>query len=338
MANHIATITKLANEKNIDIATLTELLEQRNDGLMSFISVKARKAMSEAFDGKITIKGAVSISSVCKGDCFFCGIRKSNMNCKRFTLTADEIIERVAFGYEKGIRHFELRGGENEEFSDSELCATVSKIKEAFPDAEIELALGQKKYSSLLSYFRVGVKGYTLRFEASNNETYSRLCPTNSIDQRQISIAYLKQVGFESGTGFLVGAPFKKAPELAQDILYIKESNPDVIDISPFIPHKDTPLAKFKAGSAEETLFVISLLRLLCPNAKIVANESLDVLMEKGRKMAMTAGANVVTVSLDTADKAECYNIYDSEIEYIEPEKVIAKTKSRIEKFGFKAN
>lgn len=338
MANHIATITRLANEKNIDIATLTELLEQRNDGLMSFASVKARKAASEAFGGKITIKGAVSVSSVCKSDCFFCGIRKSNLNCKRFTLSGDEILERVRFGYENGIRTFELRGGENEEISDSELCAVISKINETYPDATVELSLGEKKYSSLLSYFRAGAKGYTLRFEASNNETYSRLCPTNSIDQRQISIAYLKQVGFKFGTGFLVGAPFKKAPELAQDILYIKEANPDMIDISPFIPHKDTPLAKFKAGSAEETLFVISLLRLLCPNAQIVANESLDVLMEKGRKMAMTAGVDSVTVSLDTADKAQCYNIYDSDIEYTEPEKVIAKTKSRIEKFGFKAN
>lgn len=338
MANHIATITKLANEKNIDLATLTELLEQRNEGLMSFISVKARKAMDEAFGGKITIKGVISITNVCKSDCFYCGIRKSNMNCKRFTLTCEQILERVRLGYENGIRTFELRGGESEEISDNELCDLISKIKETYPDTAVELSIGEKKYSSYLSYFRAGAQSFTLRFEAANEEAYSRLCPTNSIDTKRISIAYLKQVGFRTGTGFLVGAPFKKVQQLSEDIFYIKELSPRIIDISPFIPHKDTPLAKFKAGSAEETLFVISLLRLLCPEAEIVANESLDVLMDKGRETAITAGANVVSVSLDSEETANCYSLYDSELEYIEPEKLIARTKSRIEKFGFVAN
>lgn len=337
MANHIATITKIAKDRTIDYATLTELLHERNEGLDSFISVKARKASADSFSGKVTFKGAVSISNVCKSDCFFCGIRKGNLSCKRFTLAKDEILDRVKLGYDNGIRNFELRGGESEELSDNDIVDIVTLVKEKYPDAVIELALGEKRYSSYLSFFRAGVKGYTLRFEAADAEVYSRLCPTSSIDNRQISIAYLKQVGFDAGSGFLVGAPFKKSDKLSTDILYIQELSPNTIDIAPFIPHKDTPLAKFKAGSAEKTLFTISVLRLLCPQANIVASELLDLLDEKGREKAVAAGANVVTVSLDSEETDSLYNICDKEIGYADPVKTIQSLKTKLSKLGFTA-
>lgn len=337
MANPIALVTKLAKEGILDSESLKELIEARNEGLESFISVKARKVLSEKLGNKITIKGRISLTNRCKGDCFFCGIRKSNMNCDRYMLTKEQVEERVKLGYDNGIRRFELSSGETDDIADADICNIISSLKESYPDITIELSLGEKKYSSYLSYFRAGAKGYNLRFENSDAEGYSRLCPMGSIDNRRICIAYLKQVGFDMGTGFLVGAPFGSNDINAGNLLYVKETEPSCIDIAPFVPHPDTPLAKFKPGKADKTLFMIAMLRLICPTADIVANEALDVLLEKGRKKAVTYGANVVTVSLDSENACETRSLYGKEIPYEEPEKTIASVRNKIVKLGFEA-
>ncbi len=337
MANPIALITKLAKEGMLDNESIKELIESRNEGLDSFISVKARKLLSDNLQNKITIKGRISLTNHCKSDCFFCGVRKSNMNCNRYLLNNEQVLERVKLGYDNGIRRFELSSGETDDIPDSDICSIITAIKESYPDATLELSLGEKKYSSYLSYFRAGAQGYNLRFESSDSEGYSRLCPTGSIDNRQICIAYLKQVGFNMGTGFLVGAPFGSNDLNAANLKYIKEIGAKCIDISPFIPHPDTPLAKFKPGKADKTLFMIAMLRLICPDADIVANEALDILLEKGRKKAITYGANVVTVSLDSEAAFEPKCLYNKELEFEEPEKTIASIRNKIVKLGFTA-
>ena len=144
-------------------------------------------------------------------------------------------------------------------------------------------------------------------------------------------------MSFDMGTGFLVGAPFGSNDINAGNLLYVKETEPSCIDIAPFVPHPDTPLAKFKPGKADKTLFMIAMLRLICPTADIVANEALDVLLEKGRKKAVTYGANVITVSLDSENACETRSLYGKEIPYEEPEKTIASVRNKIVKLGFEA-
>lgn len=267
------------------------------------------------FGNKVYLRGLIEISSICKNDCIYCGIRASNKNAVRCRMTEEEILSAVRKGANLGFSTFVLQGGEDLYYTDKVLCDIIDKIKRISPDAAVTLSMGERSFDSYKALKNAGADRYLLRHETANAEHYSKLHPADmSLDTRKRCLYNLKELGYQVGSGFMVGSPYQTASELAEDILFLEELMPDMIGIGPFIPHKDTPFADFKAGSVELTLRLISILRLLFPEALLPSTTALATLSEDGRERGLLCGANVVMPNLSPEDVRESYKIYDNKM------------------------
>ena len=273
---------------------------------------EARVIQQEHFDNGVFIRGLIEVSSFCRCDCFYCGIRKSNSTAQRYRLTDEEILSCCKYGHEKGFRTFVLQGGEDMHFSAEGLANLISKIKELFPDCAVTLSLGERDYETYKLWRDAGADRYLLRHEAADPILYSKLHPAEqSLENRKQCLFALKELGFQVGSGFMVGAPFQTIRDLAQDIMFLQELQPHMIGIGPFIPHKASPFAKEPAGNVELTLFLISLLRVIFPDALIPATTALNTLSSTGRIDGIRAGANVVMPNLSPEENRKKYDLYE---------------------------
>ncbi len=280
-----------------------------------FIANKARETALEIFSNKIYIRGLIEITNYCQNDCYYCGIRKSNCNASRYSLEKAEILECCEIGYGLGFKTFVMQGGELGGKTDAEIIDIVSSIRERYPDCAITLSLGEKTKDTYKEFFNAGANRYLLRHETANNEHYAKLHPASmSLDNRKQCLFDLAEIGFQVGTGFMVGSPFQTVQNIAEDIEFIKMLNPQMIGIGPFIPHKDTPFADFSAGSADDTCFLISILRLMLPHALIPATTSLGTILENGRERGILHGANVIMPNLSPFDVRKKYTLYDNKL------------------------
>ena len=270
---------------------------------------------NKVFGNKVYLRGLIEISSICKNDCIYCGIRASNKNAVRCRMTEEEILSAVRKGANLGFSTFVLQGGEDLYYTDKVLCDIIDKIKRISPDAAVTLSMGERSVDSYKALKNAGADRYLLRHETANAEHYSKLHPADmSLDTRKRCLYNLKELGYQVGSGFMVGSPYQTASELAEDILFLEELMPEMIGIGPFIPHKDTPFADFKAGSVELTLRLISILRLLFPEALLPSTTALATLAEDGRERGLLCGANVVMPNLSPEDVRESYKIYDNKL------------------------
>lgn len=275
----------------------------------------AFEVRNRVFGNTVYLRGLVEISSICKNDCIYCGIRASNKNAVRCRMTEEDILSAVRKGAKLGFSTFVLQGGEDLYYTDKVLCDIINKIKKISPDAAVTLSLGERSYESYKALKNAGADRYLLRHETANNEHYGKLHPEGmSLGTRKRCLYDLKELGYQVGSGFMVGSPYQTASNLAEDILFLKELMPDMIGIGPFIPHKDTPFAEFKAGSVELTLRLISILRLLFPEALLPSTTALASLSEDGRERGLLCGANVVMPNLSPEDVRESYKIYDNKL------------------------
>ena len=272
----------------------------------------ARELQQANFGNGVFIRGLIEVSSFCRCDCFYCGIRKSNSNAQRYRLTDEEILSCCKYGYEKGFRTFVLQGGEDLHFSAEGLANLVSKIKNQHPDCAVTLSLGERDYETYKLWRDAGADRYLLRHEAADPILYSKLHPAEqSLENRKQCLFALKELGFQVGSGFMVGAPFQTIRDLAQDIMFLQELQPHMIGIGPFIPHKASPFANEPAGNVELTLFLISLLRVIFPDALIPATTALNTLSSTGRIDGIRAGANVVMPNLSPEENRKKYDLYE---------------------------
>lgn len=261
------------------------------------------------------VRGLIEFTNYCKNDCLYCGIRKSNLNAIRYRLSKQDILECCKEGYNLGFRTFVLQGGEDLYFSDKKICDIVSSIKKLYPDCAITLSIGEKSYDSYKRYFDAGVDRYLLRHETANPAHYAKLHPENlSAENRKQCLYNLKEIGYAVGTGFMVGSPFQTAENLAEDMLFIKQLQPHMVGIGPFISHKDTPFAKEKSGNLELTLFMLGLIRLTLPNVLLPATTALGTIHPNGREKGILAGANVVMPNLSPTNVRKKYMLYDNKI------------------------
>lgn len=267
------------------------------------------------FENKIYTRGLIEFTNYCKNDCYYCGIRRSNTKVKRYRLTEEEIFSCCKQGYELGFRTFVLQGGEDLRYSDEALVHIISSIKKRYPDCALTLSIGEKSYESYLAYYKAGADRYLLRHETADEEHYRKLHPESmSLKVRKQCLRDLKTIGYQVGTGFMAGSPFQTAENLADDLLFIKELSPAMIGIGPYLPHHDTPFAGEKQGSMELTLFLISILRLMIPNALIPATTALGTIHPLGREKGIMAGANVVMPNLSPVSVRKQYELYDNKI------------------------
>ena len=299
---------------------------------------QAQKLQHQYFGNGVYIRGLIEVSSYCRCDCFYCGIRKSNLTAERYRLTEEQILDCCKHGYETGFRTFVMQGGEDLQFSAEKIARLIQKIKQHYPDCVVTLSLGERDYSTYKLWRKAGADRYLLRHEAANTELYSKLHPQEQkLENRKQCLFDLKELGFQVGSGFMVGAPFQTPQHLVQDLLFLQELQPHMIGIGPFVPHKATPFSNQIAGDVELTLFLISLLRVIFPNALIPATTALNTLSKTGRLDGIKAGANVVMPNLSPVEARKKYDLYEGKSKGgIETADGLKKLMLEMEKINYK--
>ncbi len=308
-------IDKLSFEHSLSLEEYKELLCGYSVDTAEYAADKALLLKEKIYKNDVFIRGLVEISNICKRDCRYCGIRKSNSNCNRYRLTEDQIFSCCERGYQLGFRTFVLQGGEDGYFTDEILVPLLKRIKNAYPDCAITLSLGERSRESYELLYKSGADRYLLRHETANREHYSMLHPSSmSYDERIRCLYDLRNIGYQVGCGFMVGSPGQNNDHIAQDLKFIEEFSPDMCGIGPFIPHKDTEYCDHSAGSVDFTCYLLSIIRLIKPNILLPATTALGTLEEGGREKGVLAGANVVMPNLSPADAKEKYTIYDNKL------------------------
>ncbi len=315
MSDIKALIDTLETEKILTREEFITLLTDYQEEDADYAKEKASKTAKQYFDNKVYTRGLIEFTNYCKNDCYYCGIRRSNTNVKRYRLSEEEILSCCEQGYELGFRTFVLQGGEDLRFTDEDMIRIISSIKKNYPDCALTLSIGEKSYESFAAYYEAGADRYLLRHETADETHYRKLHPDSlSLQVRKQCLRDLKAIGYQVGTGFMVGSPGQTAECLAEDLLFIKELSPAMVGIGPYLPHHDTPFAGEKQGSMELTLFLISILRLMIPNALIPATTALGTIHPLGREKGILSGANVVMPNLSPVTVRKQYELYDNKI------------------------
>ena len=272
-------------------------------------------ATDEIYGNKVYIRGLIEFTNYCKNDCLYCGIRRSNKAADRYRLSEKDILECCHTGYELGFRTFVLQGGEDPYYTDEIICSLIGQIKEKYPDCALTLSIGEKSRESYKRYFEAGADRYLLRHETANQDHYSRLHPRDmSLDNRKRCLWDLKEIGFQVGCGFMVGSPYQTIDTLYEDLKFIKDFKPHMVGIGPFIPQHATPFSKEKAGGLEETLRLLSIIRLMNPHVLLPSTTALGTIHPQGRELGIKAGANVVMPNLSPTEVRAKYQLYDNKI------------------------
>lgn len=320
------------NKKKLDKKEKEEIKE-----LKEYLRIKAREKADKIFGKYIFMRGLVEFTNYCKNDCIYCGIRKSNKNVERYRLNKKEILECCKVGYDIGFRTFVLQGGEDNFFNIERMSNIVRAIKEEFPDCALTLSIGEKDEEYYKELKNNGANRFLLRHETSENEHYSKLHPKYmSLDNRKECLRILKRLGFQTGTGIMVGSPFQKLENIASDLIFMQEIKPEMIGIGPFLPHKDTPFANEKIGEMELTLILISILRLIFPLSLIPATTALGTIKEGGRELGILHGANVVMPNLSPMNVRKKYLLYNNKISTgTESAEGVELLKKSVDKIGY---
>lgn len=306
-------IYKLAETKNLPDKQLADLLA--TDAFDNLLYSYADKARQEYYGKEVYLRGLIEFTNYCKNDCYYCGIRKSNKNAVRYRLTQQDILDCCKEGYSLGFRTFVLQGGEDMYFTDQRICEIVSSIRNKYSDCAITLSLGERSKESYQSFYNAGANRYLLRHETANNIHYSKLHPNNmSHENRKRCLFNLKEIGFQVGSGFMVGSPFQTVENLVEDIRFLQQLKPDMIGIGPYINHTETPFKNYKNGDLKLTLRMISILRLMFPYALIPSTTALGTIHPQGREMGLKAGANVVMPNLSPVRVRKLYDLYENKI------------------------
>lgn len=308
-------IDKLEQAQVLSKEEFEFLLNNFTKETSQYLYEKARAISQKYFENRIYTRGLIEFTNYCKNDCYYCGIRRSNKKVERYRLSPVEIMDCCDNGYSLGFRTFVLQGGEDLSYTDDDITEIVRSIKKGYPDCAVTLSIGEKSYESYLKYFEAGTDRYLLRHETANPQHYSKLHPKSQTDtSRKQCYQYLKEIGYQVGTGFMVGSPFQTVKNIVEDLLFIKEMNPQMVGIGPYIPQHDTPFADQTPGSLELTLFLIGTLRLLLPNSLIPATTALGTIDPTGREKGILAGANVVMPNLSPVSVRKKYSLYDNKI------------------------
>lgn len=329
-------IDKLKTTGNLTDEEMIKLIDDNNEN--EYLYSCADKVRREYYEDKVYIRGLIEISNICKNDCFYCGIRCSNKQALRYRLTEEEILECCREGYDLGFRTFVMQGGEDPYFTDEVMCKIIEEIKEKYSDCAVTLSLGERSRESYEKLHKAGADRYLLRHETANDGHYGRLHPEGmKLADRKKCLFDLKETGFQTGSGFMVGSPYQTTENIVEDLRFLQELSPEMIGIGPFIVHKDTPFSKFESGSLERTLRLISILRLMFPKALLPSTTALGTIHPKGREMGLKAGANVVMPNLSPKKSRKLYELYNGKIcTEEEGAESLALLKKTVEKAGYR--
>ena len=329
-------ISDIFSGKLPEKAELPELLLRLSeDGqLLESFSERARNVSKRVFGNRVFLRGLIEIGNVCRNDCYYCGIRKSNKNLRRYVLSEDEILSCCSYGYGEGFRTFVLQGGENPATGDDFLCGIIRKIKKDLPGSAVTLSLGERGMDSFRKLRQAGADRYLLRHESADEEYFYRLHPHPGVEtgnlmddaavtnhaRRMASLKMLKALGYQTGAGFMVGAPGQTLEHIAADLEFIAGFRPQMVGIGPYMPHPDTPLGRISDGfwtlrrKRMMTLGLLSILRMMDPCMLLPSTTALNTLVPGGHYEGILAGANVIMPNLSPVYARKAYDLYSGKV------------------------
>lgn len=311
--NHNPLIDKLNAEKQLSHTQWTALISNYTPQDAAYAAELARTIANTHFGNKIYFRGIIEFSNICKNDCLYCGIRRSNGNLERYRLTEADILDCCRQGYDLGYRTFVLQSGEDGYFTDERLCHLIRSIRTLHPDCAVTLSIGERSRESYQALYDAGAERFLLRHETASLSHYEMLHPKDmSFSHRMQCLEILKDIGYQVGCGMMVGSPHQTAAHLAADMEFMGRFQPAMVGIGPFIPHRDTPFRDYPAGDQALTLFLISLTRIMLPTVLLPSTTALGSISEDGRKQGVLCGCNVVMPNLSPAFFRKQYMLYDN--------------------------
>lgn len=332
-------ICQMSSSHQLSLEELEFILTTDDNQFLEDLRQSAQRVAQSIYGNKVFIRGLIEISSFCKNDCLYCGLRRSNHTAVRYRLSEDEILSCCKTGYSLGFRTFVMQGGEDTWFTDERLCRIVSSIRSSYPDCAITLSLGERSRDSYQRLYDAGADRYLLRHETASSTHYARLHPEEmSFDNRIECLYNLKEIGYQVGCGFMVGSPYQTIETLYDDLQFILRLQPHMVGIGPFVATQHTVFGDFPNGSVNRTLRLLSIIRLLHPHVLLPATTALGTLHPRGRELGILAGANVVMPNLSPLTHRKDYNIYDNKIcTGDEAAECFACTKSRMKQIGYES-
>lgn len=304
-------INKLYEVNSASKKELLYLLDNINEGEKDYLISKAHDTRMKYYSNKVYLRGLIELTSFCKKDCLYCGLRRSNKNAQRYRLDIEDVLECVRKGDKLGYKTFVLQGGEDAYYSDEIMINIIKAIKKEFPENAITLSLGERSYESYKNLFEAGADRYLLRHESASKELYESIHPGEPFEKRFNCLKNLKEIGYQAGAGFMVGIPNQTNEDLANDLIFVKKFEPAMCGIGPFIPHKDTPLKEYNHGSLEKTVICLAIVRLLLPKVLLPATTALSSIDKNGRNAGLKAGGNVIMPNLSPMSVRKKYSLYN---------------------------
>lgn len=290
------------------------LLNNINDENRQYLSNAATRVKEKYYGKDVYIRGIVEFSNYCKQNCLYCGIRKDNINVNRYRLSHEEILDACKIGYSLGYRTFVLQSGEDPYFTDEKMVSIIKDIRSNFSDVAITLSLGEKSRESYKKFYDAGADRYLLRHETANEALYEKLHENMTFQNRKECLYDLREIGYQVGAGLMVGSPGQKKEDLIDDLLFIKELNPHMVGIGPYLTHEQTPLKGSKNGSLIDTLVMLSLVRLILPEVLLPATTAVGTIDDYGREQALLAGCNIVMPNISPMEVRKKYELYENKI------------------------
>ena len=313
MRSHCDIIEKLASQRALEKSEWMSLLTALTDGEKELLHKKAAEVATANFGRGIFVRALLEISSYCRNNCYYCGIRCSNKDAQRYRLTKEQILECCAEGARLGFNTFVLQGGEDPKQNDEWVADVVRAIRDEYPDKAITLSVGERSRDAYALFKEAGADRFLLRHETRNDGHYRELHPVPmSSENRRKCLFTLKEIGFQTGSGMMIGSPGQTVEHIYEDIRFLEELQPQMIGIGPFLPATGTPFENRPAGSGEDTILLVSLLRLRFPQALIPATTALSTLLPNGMERAILAGANVVMPNISPPEERKKYSIYNN--------------------------
>lgn len=313
--NLISLLTKLERTQDLSDEEFASLLEADSSAFCEELALRARNTRERYYGKDVYIRGLIEFTNYCRNNCYYCGIRRGNERAQRYRLTCEEILACCDAGWQLGFRTFVLQGGEDSYFTDERLAGLIRVIKKSHPDCAVTLSVGEWERDSYEKLFEAGADRYLLRHETADKAHYESLHPAEmSWEHRLKCLRDLKAIGYQVGCGMMVGSPGQTTAHLIKDLRLLQELQPEMVGIGPFIPQQDTPFANQPAGTAELTLRLLSIIRLLLPQLLLPATTALGTIDPRGREKGLLAGANVLMPNLSPVPVREKYALYDNKI------------------------
>lgn len=282
----------------------------KDDSKNEWLFALADKIRKEYKGDEVHLRGLIEFSNICKCHCKYCGLRSENKNIQRYRMT--DITESAKKAVKLGYKTIVLQSGEDSFYSKEIMCEIIKELKKL--DIALTLSIGERSFEDLKVFRKNGADRYLIRIETTDRKLYKKMHPNMDFDNRIRCLKDLKKLGYEVGTGCLVGLPEQSIDSLADDIMFFKEINADMVGIGPFIPHPQTPLKNKPKGNFTLALKVMALTRILLKDINIPATTAMETLNPNGRIIALQSGANVVMPNVTPLEYREKYEIYPNKI------------------------